>query len=40
MVDALHDGMSIREAARELEMHRSKIERLRKKAQERGLLDG
>jgi putative DNA primase/helicase len=40
VVDALRDGMSIREAARELEMHRSKVERLRKKAQDRGLLDG
>ena len=39
VVDAPRDGMSIRETARELDMHRSKVERLRKKAQELGLLD-
>jgi putative transposase len=34
------DGMSIREAADALDMHRSKVARLKKKAVERGLLDG
>jgi putative DNA primase/helicase len=38
--DGLRDGMSIREAARELGMHRSKVERLKRKAAEQGLLDG
>jgi putative DNA primase/helicase len=37
--DALREGMSIREAADKLGMHKSKVERLKKKAAERGLLD-
>jgi hypothetical protein len=36
VVEALKDGMSIREAADALGMHRSKVERLRKKAIENG----
>lgn len=40
VVDVIRDGMSIREAADELGIHRSKVERLRKKAIEGGLLDG
>jgi putative DNA primase/helicase len=40
VADALQDGMSIREAADVLEMHRSKVARLKKRAVERGLLDG
>jgi putative DNA primase/helicase len=40
VVDALRDGMSIREAADALGVHRSKVERLKKKAVEGGLLDG
>jgi transposase len=32
VVAVLRDGMSIREAAEELGIHRSKVERLRKKA--------
>jgi putative DNA primase/helicase len=39
VVEALRDGMSIREAARELGMHRSKVERLKRKAAEQELLD-
>jgi putative DNA primase/helicase len=39
VADALRDGMSIRDAADELGMHRSKVERLKKKAAERGLLN-
>jgi hypothetical protein len=40
VADALRDGMSIREAAAELGMHKSKLERLKRKAVEQGLLDG
>jgi putative DNA primase/helicase len=40
VANALRDGMSIREAAGELGIHRSKVERLKKKAVEEGLLDG
>jgi hypothetical protein len=40
VADALRDGMSIREAAGELGMHRSKVERLKRKAAEQGFLDG
>jgi putative DNA primase/helicase len=39
VVDALSDGMSYREAARELGISKSKLERLKKKAAEKGLLD-
>jgi hypothetical protein len=38
VVAAIKDGMSIREAAEELGFHRSKVERLRKKAIEEGEL--
>jgi putative DNA primase/helicase len=37
---ALRAGLSIRKAAEELGMHRSRVERLRSKARENGLLDG
>lgn len=40
VADALRDGMSIREAADELGIHKSKVERLKKKAAAQGLLDG
>jgi transposase len=40
VVHALRDGMSIREAADTLGVHKSKVERLKKKAVERGLFDG
>jgi AAA domain-containing protein len=40
VADALNGGLSIREAAVELGIHKSKVERLKKKAAERGLLDG
>ena len=40
VADALNGGLSIREAADELGIHKSKVERLKKKAVERGLLDG
>jgi putative DNA primase/helicase len=40
VADALRDGMSIREAAGALAMHKSKVERLKRKAVEQGLLDG
>jgi putative DNA primase/helicase len=40
VADTLRDGMSIREAAGELGIHRSKVERLKRKAVEQGLLDG
>jgi putative DNA primase/helicase len=40
VVDALRDDMSIREAARELGFHKSKVERLKRRAVEQGLLDG
>ena len=39
VADALSEGMSIREAAKALGMNRSKVERLKAKANERGLLD-
>jgi len=39
VADALNDGLSIREAADKLGIHKSKVERLKKKASERGLLD-
>lgn len=39
VADALREGMSIREAAAELEMNKSKVERLKAKAKEQGLLD-
>jgi putative DNA primase/helicase len=38
VVAAMKDGMSIREAADYLEMHKSKVERLRRKAMEAGEL--
>jgi putative DNA primase/helicase len=38
VVAALKDGMSIREAAEALGMHRSKVERLRRKAMDNGEL--
>ena len=38
VVAAIKDGMSIREAAEELDIHRSKVERLRRKAMEAGEL--
>jgi RecA-family ATPase len=38
VVAAMKDGMSIREAAEELGMHKSKVERLRRKAMEAGEL--
>jgi putative DNA primase/helicase len=40
VADALNDGMSIREAATELDMSKSKVERLKKKAADKGLIDG
>jgi putative DNA primase/helicase len=40
VANALNCGLSIRDAADELGMSKSKIERLKKKAAERGLLDG
>jgi AAA domain len=39
VADALRDGMSIRETGTALGMHKSKIERLKKKAVDEGLLD-
>jgi transposase len=36
----MRDGLSIREAANEFDMHRSKVERLKRRAIEKGLLDG
>jgi IS30 family transposase len=38
VVAALKDGMSIRQAAEALGMHKSKVERLRKRAMETGEL--
>jgi hypothetical protein len=38
VVEALRQGLSIRDAANELGMTKSKVERLRAKAKERGLL--
>jgi hypothetical protein len=40
VVDALRDGMSIRETAQELGIHRSKVERLKKRADAKGMLSG
>ena len=40
VADALNEGMSLREVASTLGMNKSKVERLKKKAQEQGLLDG
>jgi putative DNA primase/helicase len=40
VVDALRDGMSIRDAADALRIHRSRVERLKRKAAAQGLLDG
>lgn len=39
VAEAINDGMSIREAAKKLDMHRSKVERLKGKAKEQDLLD-
>jgi hypothetical protein len=39
VVSALRDGLSIREAAAELDLNKSKVERLRNKARDQGLLD-
>jgi putative DNA primase/helicase len=39
VADALNDGLSIRKAALKLGIDKSKVERLKKKASERGLLD-
>ena len=38
VVAAMKDGMSIRDAAKELDISKSKVERLRRKAMERGEL--
>jgi len=40
VADVIREGMSIRDAAAELGMNKSKVERLRTKAIEQGLLDG
>jgi RecA-family ATPase len=40
VADALNGGMSIREAADALHMHRSRVERLKRRAAEQGMLDG
>ena len=40
VVELLRGGMSIREAAKELGIHRSRVERLKKKAVEQGMLNG
>lgn len=40
VADALREGMSIRDTADALDMHKSKVERLKKKAVAEGLLDG
>jgi len=40
VANVLNRGLSIREAADELGMHKSKVERLKKKAADQGLLDG
>jgi putative DNA primase/helicase len=40
VADALNGGLSIREVADELGMHKSKVERLKKKAAGQGMLDG
>jgi AAA domain/Helix-turn-helix domain len=39
VADALRDGMSIREAAKALGIHRSRVERLERRAVEQGVLD-
>ena len=39
VVEAMRDGMSLRDAATELGMTKSKVERLKAKAKEQGLLD-
>jgi transposase len=39
VADALRDGMSIRETGAVLGMHKSKVERLKRKAVDEGLLD-
>ena len=39
VADAIREGMSIREAASDLGMNKSKVERLKAKAQEQGLID-
>ena len=38
VVAAIRDGMSIRDAAEELDISKSKVERLRRKAMEKGEL--
>jgi putative DNA primase/helicase len=38
VVEALHDGLSIRQTAQELGISRSKVERLKKRAVEKGML--
>jgi putative DNA primase/helicase len=40
VAEALRDGISIREAAAEFGMHRSKVERLKRRAADKGMLDG
>jgi hypothetical protein len=40
VADALRGGMSIRETADSLGLNKSKVERLKAKAKEKGLLDG
>jgi len=40
VADAIRDGMSIREAAATLGMHRSKVERLKRRAVDEGLING
>ena len=40
VIEVLGDGMSIRAAADHLGMHRSRVERLKKKAVEQGKLNG
>ena len=40
VAEALKEGMSIRDVADELQMHKSKVERLKKKAVQMGKLDG
>jgi putative DNA primase/helicase len=39
VADAIRDGMSIREAAKVLGLHRSKVERLKRRAFEKGMID-
>jgi putative DNA primase/helicase len=39
VADAIRDGMSIRETANYLGLHRSKVERLKRKAADQGVLD-